>query len=295
MPSICNSCATEITDAHVTCRGFCKEKFHPACCSIDSPAFTEVMTNDQVFWMCKACSILMNDIRMRDSVRVAYESGQKSVLTAHNEIVASLKQEILMELKNEINSNFSKLINSSSMTPRSSKFSASAVISTRRRRLFGKSDRPQPPAALSGTSDSLSPSFDNFAVRPPSQKFWLYLSRISRDVTTEQVKALASRRLGTDDVDVVRLVAKGRDVSTLSFISFKVGLCENVKQKALSSSTWPRGIVFREFQDTRTNENFWKPQPTPIRTDARVANPSTSGFSAMEESSVMDQGHHDAC
>lgn len=228
----------------------------------------------------------MNDIRMRESVRAAYESGQESVLTAHNDIVASLKQEILIELKNEIKSNFSKLINSSSMTPRSSKYPASAVISTRRRRLFGKPDKPQPHPAITGTSESVSPSFGNIVAAAPSPKFWLYLSRISRDVTPEQVRALVSNRLDTDDVEVVRLVAKNRDLSTLSFVSFKVGLNNSVKGRAMSNSTWPKGILFREFQDNRSTQNFWKPQLTPNRTD--VVNPSTNVFAPAGESCTME-------
>lgn len=265
MTSTCHSCANEITDSHVKCRGFCEEKFHPSCCEIASTAFDEVLKNNQIFWMCKSCTALMNDVRMRTAVRVAHESGQEKVLSAHNEIVEGMKEEILYELKKEIKSNFAALINSSTMTPRSSKYSASGVVTTRRRRLFGKPsvDKPKSQPLMIGTSESLSPSLGNFVAAAPSQKFWLYLSRISRDVTVEQVRTLATRRLGTDDIDVVRLVGKGRDVSTFSFISFKIGLNADLKSRALSSSTWPRGIYYREFQDNRSAANFWKPQLTP--------------------------------
>lgn len=246
------------------------------------------MDNEQIFWMCKPCSDLMNDIRMRESVRAAYESGQESVLTAHNEIVANLKQEILIELKNEIKLNFSKLINSSSMTPRSSKCPASAIISTRRRRLFSKPNKLPSQPVMPGTSESVSPSIGNIVATAPIPKFWLYLSRISRDVTSEQVRALVSHRLGTDDVEVVRLVAKNRDVSTLSFVSFKVGLNSSVKDKAMSNSTWPRGILFREFQDNRSTQNFWKPRLTPNRTDVVPANTPTNVSSPVEEYRMME-------
>lgn len=296
MHSTCHSCANTITDLHVTCRGFCNEIFHPNCCGINSPILDEVMNNIQLFWMCKTCSKLMNDIRTRQAIRVAYESGQENVLSAHNEIVESLKQEILIELKNEIKSNFSKLINSSSLTPKTSKFSTSAIISTRPRRLFGKpsSNKSPPPPLMFGTSESLSPSLGNFAAAAPSPKFWLYLSRISRDVTIEQMRALVSHRLGTKDVDVVRLVAKGRDISTLAFISFKIGLNVGVKTKALSSSTWPKGIYYREFQDNRTNTNFWKPGFISNHGGLATHNHPPAAPSSIEDADMIDQRHHDA-
>lgn len=158
----------------------------------------------------------MNNIHTREALRAAYESGQEKVLVSHNEMVESLKHEILIELKKEIKTNFSTLLNSSSLTPRTSKYSASAVISTRRRRLFGKShvEKRQPKPLMYGTSESLSPSLGNIVAAAPTQRFWLYLSRISRDVTVEQVRALASRRLGTDDIEVVRLIGQQRDIST---------------------------------------------------------------------------------
>lgn len=291
MTSSCQSCASEISDTQVVCHGFCNATFHPACCGIASSAFGEVMKNDQLFWMCKPCADLMNDVRMREAVRAGYESGQEKLLTAHNEIVESLKQEILVELKNELKSNFSSLINSSSLTPRTSKWT-SGVMSTRRRRLFGKPSvsKSQKQPLMLGTAESLSPSLGNFAAAAPSQKFWLYLSRISREVTVEQVRALASRRLGTDDVDVVKLVGKGRDVSTLSFISFKIGLDTTVKSKALSSSTWPKGIYYREFIDNRTNANFWKPQLTPNQGGLLPNN----AVSSTEANNMMEQENCDA-
>lgn len=106
--------------------------------------------------------------------------------------------------------------------------------------------------------------------------------------------SLVLRRLGTDDVEVVRLVAKNRDVNTLSFISFKIGLSANFKDRALSSSTWPRGVYFREFQNLRSNENFWKPQVTPNQTDAIAVNPPINACSSAEDTSMMEQGNRDA-
>lgn len=228
----------------------------------------------------------MNDIRMRRSVHSAYESGQNNILGAHNEIVENLKSEILTELKKEIRSNFAVILNSNSLTP-TSRRPVPAVASTRSRRLFDKPtavNRSKQSLAC-GTADSLSPSFSKFAAVAPKQKFWLYLSRIACAVTTDDVRALVSQRLGTDDAEVVRLVANGRDINTMSFISFKVGLNIDIKEKALSPTTWPRGIYFREFEDNRASANFWNPaRPTNPREPFNEAslNPQSGSVTLME-------------
>lgn len=81
-------------------------------------------------------------------------------------------------------------------------------------------------------------------------KFWLYLSRIRPDTTDNVISAIAKECLETTmDPEVVRLVPKGVDTSGLSFISFKVGLDPVLKNVALDPSTWPDGILFREFEE----------------------------------------------
>ncbi|XP_055623744.1 uncharacterized protein LOC129767148 [Toxorhynchites rutilus septentrionalis] len=131
-----------------------------------------------------------------------------------------IKSEILNELKSELRMNFTALINSNSLTPKSSTCPAYTAGSIRSRRLFPeqKATERQQNDLMHGTASSLSPSFDNFAAPAPKQKFWLYLSRISCNVTVELVHELTIQRLGTNDIEVFRLVAKGKDVSSMSFI-----------------------------------------------------------------------------
>ena len=55
------------------------------------------------------------------------------------------------------------------------------------------------------------------------------------------------------DVFVHRLTKLGADTSTLSFISFKVGIPAILRNKALSPETWPSALTYRELRDYRTN------------------------------------------
>lgn len=269
MSSVCHACATDVTDDHIVCKGFCNAIFHTRCSGIALHILNDVVKNDQLFWLCKSCSSLMRDMRLRRTVRSAYEVGQEKLLGQHNDIVECLKSEVLTELKAEIKSNFTALINSSSLTPKTSNHQRTVQAAVRSRRLFGRNrdDNQRKTSTKIGTGDSVSPSLGITAALTYNNKFWLYLSRIACNVTAEQIRSLAQQRLGTDEVEVVRLVAKGRDINTLSFISFKVGMKSDLKTKALCTSTWPKGILFREFNDNRSNENFWRPPVTPNHQD----------------------------
>lgn len=93
-------------------------------------------------------------------------------------------------------------------------------------------------------------------------KFWLYMSRIRPDVANESVLSMVKANLNlTVDPDIVKLVPKGKDVSNLTFISFKIGLDPALKKLALDPSTWPEGIMFREFEEYGT-QNFRRPLAT---------------------------------
>lgn len=273
MSLVCNSCANDIGDIQVECQGFCKAIFHPRCCGIRADSFDEVMKNKQIFWMCYSCTKIMDDSRFRNTARAAYEVGQAHALNSHSDIMQNLKLEILDELKAEIKTNFAKLMNSNTFTPKSSKRVDIRRGPTRSRRLFSTTNHanpiPQPPL-LVGTGSTPSPSIGISTVAPNQPKFWLYLSRVASNVSADQVRALAIKRLASENIHVTRLVAKGRDVSTLSFISFKIGMSLDLKTKALSTSTWPRGLVYREFTDSRSNENFWRPEPATIPDDPLV-------------------------
>lgn len=97
----------------------------------------------------------------------------------------------------------------------------------------------------------------------PADKFWVYLTKISPEVTETDIEKLAKECLRVDEVAVKSLIPRGRPSSTLSFISFKVGVDPESKSKALDPASWPQGIEFREFieDEGRRTQHFWKPTP----------------------------------
>lgn len=90
--------------------------------------------------------------------------------------------------------------------------------------------------------------------------FSLLLTNISNDALESDVESMVCRCLGApmeDCLNVVKLVSRRTDCRLLDYISFKVILKDRWKDLALSNSTWPNGIEFREFECRR--KNAWKP------------------------------------
>lgn len=246
--------------AEVVCGGFCKATFHYSCAKISEALYKEITNNPSIFWMCKGCLQIMGNARFKNTLN-SMNAATKEMKDVYQKLVDELKSEIkgslIAELKQEIQGGFNKL-SPAILSPIPNRFQFNSRPATKRTRelddiAFAVSDRPS--KILRGTGQSSS----SFAVNSDN-KFWLYLTKISPDVTEDDIKNLTKSCLKVDDAVVKALVPKGRPVSTMSFISFKVGISEALKAKAMDTSTWPPEIQFREFIDNSPiTQHFWKP------------------------------------
>lgn len=81
-----------------------------------------------------------------------------------------------------------------------------------------------------------------------SRKFWIYFTRIAKHVTNDEMRQMVSHALKLDDPpDVVKLVPAWKRLDDLHYVSFKVGVDQKHKDEAILESTWPAGLMFREF------------------------------------------------
>ena len=106
------------------------------------------------------------------------------------------------------------------------------------------------------TIDFSDLSVTSITAAAPPARWWLYLSGFLPTISDTDVNKVVHRCLNLDDhdtIDVARLIPKGTDVSKLTFISFKIGLDPQLKQLALLASSWPTGLLFREFIDMSKN------------------------------------------
>ena len=124
--------------------------------------------------------------------------------------------------------------------------------SIKRRRLYDKPNAIALPSC--GTSDIDLSDLSVPSIVNNANKFWLYLSKLNPLVTDGDVQKIVSRCLNApESVEVIRLVPKGKNIDSLTFVSYKIGLDPDIKTKALDSSSWPTGLLFREFVDQPKN------------------------------------------
>lgn len=80
---------------------------------------------------------------------------------------------------------------------------------------------------------------------------FLYVSELSPVTTSEDMKKYISTRLNipSDEVICQILISRNQNREELEFVSFKIGLKENVIDSSLESDFWPHGTVVRQFQE----------------------------------------------
>lgn len=235
MAKDCGKCSEAITgiDSPVVCRGYCGATLHMNCAGVTRAMLTYFTTHKKnLFWMCDKCAELFENSHFKAISVPTDENGPFSSLTT-----------AITELRSEIQQLATKSTVDS--TPKEWPLVNQRITYKRKRDGDGsaacKSGLKQPDANVVAVPTS-NEQLD--------KKFWLYLSRIRPDVSNEAVCSMVKANLELEsDPVVVKLVPKGKDISTLSFVSFKIGIDDDLKTKALDPATWPEGILFREFED----------------------------------------------
>lgn len=267
MAAACDRCAKAIkrTDEVVTCMGFCAHIVHLRCLNTDNSLTKTLSDMPNLHWMCDECTKLMKIARFRNTVRNTVSSIGNAIseLTKIQEAAnAELKR--TLTLHSEQIAQLSNRINST--TPC---LPASAV---RRAKKRPRTENVQPAAKpLIGGTKSTG-DIGIATVQPPAAMFWIYLSRLHPSVKSDAVETLTRDCLNCESAKAIPLVKQGTDVNSLNFISFKVGVDPKYRTKAIDPSSWPKGILFREFEDNRA-KNYWMPEPT---TPSITVTPSTT-------------------
>ena len=286
MLGVCKSCTNELVENSIMkCGGFCSALFCVDCAELDPSARANVDTYTSLYWMCKECCKLMENARFKNAL-VSSNAVNTGFLNAMKDEIRST---VLEEIKHEIRSNFEELIKKVPKTPvpppQLSQSRPRPSLSVRNKRLRENDDgdddvgprRPVKALCAIGTGITDMNIVASKTSDHDPEKFWLYLSGIVPDVPDEKVVELVQARLGTTDLHVVKLVARGRNTSSLTFVSYKVGMSPNLKAVALATETWPRGIRFREFENVGSKKQvFWRPELTPTVPSELSETPKTA-------------------
>lgn len=262
----CPRCQKVVSDSdRIVCRGYCGASFHTFCANVDIQVLDLLGLNERnIFWMCDGCADLFSNGHFR-SLTTRGDGNPRS--SNDPETINSLKDDI-SKLSDAV-ATLSAKVDSQPKTPIApAGFRFNDVVnkaSTPKRRRTESTARP---AKNRGTNKAMGESIKT--VQLNDDLLWIYLSAFDPTTTEQEVLEFVRNCLNLNSDQkpkVVKLVPKGRDISTMRFVSFKVGVSKELKDTALCADSWPDNIYFREFEDRTKNVariiNRSKDQATP--------------------------------
>lgn len=243
----CRRCESAIMvgEANVICQGFCTDAYHASCARLTEDVIAAFRHNCCIWWMCTSCGILMRQIRDNKEYK-----GKRSKIE-NDDVVPVLvdrRSELLEKDISILKEQMSSLQQSIADFERSRSVVSIDSVS---------GDRPlaqSSPEHLSSSRFLLgSKTFSSMGSSPSAshEKCWSFFTKIKHTVNEDQIRNMVSRSIGASNAIVKKLVSRWRDISTMPFISFKVGIDVGLKDMAMRS-----GICFREFHD---NYELWEP------------------------------------
>ncbi len=210
----------------------CDKMFHIFCVEISSETFAVIQNCKNLTWTCDDCvgapvtqtgSNIMGKI-MKKLEKLDAMASDIEELKAKG---ATVKKPLLSDLFQH--------------TPRGSKRTGTheETPTIKKKRLEQKTATPAPVIGTGAANNEL------VAVKPSK---WLYVSMLHPDTTEASVVKLLASGLKSDAgvFNCVKLLPKNLQYAP-SFISFKIGMPEELLSKSMEPSLWPTGVAVREF------------------------------------------------
>lgn len=244
--SVCCSCAGELVKAEeIVCNGFCRSSFHLKCVHQSVATRDAVINCSQLFWMCCACTKMMANANFRHAIS-STNNAVEAISAEHSKALIELRQEMEQNTA-KINSILSQI--PSALQNRTGRRGSTSSNTNRKRPRIDEEDTQSESNVTVGTKE-IDPqvTIPLAESKTDDNLFWLYLSGFDPKASEDEIRGLVQQNLNTTDtIDVRKLVPKGKKLEELTFVSFKVGVGVQLKDLALLTSTWQKGITFREF------------------------------------------------
>lgn len=256
----CKECRMEVNDIEPVRCGFCDALYHISqqCCGFNYRTNRDILSQGKLVFICTDCRAELNG----RSIKCYLEDKQKSNNIPPANVDASDSLSSQVQLLAGVVDKLSKKVDDLATAPVGSK---PKQLLTPSLRAWPKPGAKRPRVEQYDSStlaidrgirsiDLSDLAISSIVPAPTPPKFWLYLSGFQPLISTDDVQKIVARCLDiSTPCDVIRLVPKGKDVSNMSFVSFKIGLDPTLQERALQASTWLEGLAFREFVDQSKN------------------------------------------
>lgn len=245
----CEKCAiviyTELA-LYAVCNGPCGNSYHAACIGMSRDHLHALSIG--MLWMCPQCLPKFDEWKINEhkSSPVMEISQLYSEITELKSQVSLIVNSLQRPPSDDSSAANHLLRHSTPIVSSSKKGTNTTYESDTRHQMTAQCD-------MQSTSQTTVDGTDGSC-------FSLLLTNIDNTTSESDIETMVSGCLGVpvgDCLNVRKLVSKRTNCRLLDYISFKVTLNDRWKDRAMSESTWPNGIVFREFQVQ--HRNVWKP------------------------------------
>ncbi|XP_055605197.1 uncharacterized protein LOC129753402 [Uranotaenia lowii] len=270
----CGKCEKDILNIEPAQCSCCEKYFHvqQECCDANRSSIQQLFSTHKALWLCVDCRKLFAN-------RTLHAFLDDTIRRPPNEVIELRKKveelsDLVNALQRQIGENHEAIMAKFDRPPNvtwpqlsgetpSNPDKRSRAIRSRKRRC-GPNGEPVevdlvPRSSTSnGTSDiDLSDLLLTcpIAAALPPPRFWIYLSGFNPKITDDDVVKITKRCLNTtNDIEAFRLVPRNVDDSRYSFVSYKIGVDIELKDKALLLSSWPQSVKVREFVSLPKND-----------------------------------------
>lgn len=258
----CKECKLEVNDIEPVRCGFCDAFFHISqqCCGFNHRANRDILSQGKAVFFCNDCRVELNGRSIKcylqdklDAQPSAHAGDTPDNLSSQVQLLADAVGKLTKKVDVLSSAQLSGNRVNQSITPSLRKW---PKVGVKRPRVEAEQYDSTALNTDRGTRtiDLSDLSIGSIMPTPTPPKFWLYLSGFQPLISPDDVQKIVARCLDlSSPCDVIRLVPKGKDVSNMSFVSFKIGLDPLLKEQALLASTWLDGLTFREFMEQPKN------------------------------------------
>lgn len=270
--SVCIKCKVIVVENFFVCAGECRHLIHYVCAGLKKPAYEAISSIPNFSWRCDDCiDVFKNQNEKNEKLQKSIESISTIVNTLketssviNNKIdkiikptfhsssthTNSPKQPNYVPAQNT-RSKQSKQIEKNSTTPITTTPTASHSVSNFSMR---RVDEDVPNNVIIG-SDTM-----NSSLRTVEPLKWLFISRLYKDVSAEDVKTFIQEKFGIIDgkFALVKMNPKLSIDESREYVSFKLGVPNNNFEDLLNPSSWPAGVLIKEFvyRGNKSNRRF---------------------------------------
>ncbi|XP_055616715.1 uncharacterized protein LOC129767078 [Toxorhynchites rutilus septentrionalis] len=234
----CAQCQKVVSNSdRIFCQGYCGKPFHMICAKVDIPLLDQLgLYANNVFWMCNCCAELFKNSSFRNMI----DNGT-SGCSEPKEIV-SLKDDIAK--LSQVVEGLAAKVDAKTLAPNKS----TAWVNAKRSAM--ESNTPKRRRGDTGSPIS-SPTMPTrtCGTKP--------MSAFDPQTTEAEIASLVRECLdlgSCTEPKVIKLVPKGKELSAMNFVSFKIGISSKLRCSALSRDSWPENVIFREFEDRSKNQ-----------------------------------------